>query len=135
MRALRLGIFTAVLTVPLLGVSPARAEGDFYGSWHTNQGEEMHIWREGDRARGDYNLKDGRLAGHIDGDRFEGIWTQSSSGRECYESRMGARYWGRFFLNLSEDGDHFHGRWSYCDEPAGSGGEWWGERRRHHDRD
>jgi hypothetical protein len=125
--------------MPLFGIVPAAyADMGFSGSWHmtsgnfASQGDEVRIWQDGDHLRGEYPLKDGRLAGHVDGDRFEGIWVQSSSNRECYEERMGSRYWGRFYLVLSEDAEHFQGRWSYCDDAHGSAGAWYGRRHHHH---
>jgi hypothetical protein len=38
----------------------------------------------------------------------------------------GSQHWGR--IELTFDSDNFRGRWSYCDEPVGSGGNWNGAR-------
>jgi hypothetical protein len=125
-------IFAGALTAAfLLFPSAARAEGDFTGLWRTNMGD-MHIEQDGDRARGDYEMKDGRMHGGIDGDAFSGFWAQSSAAHRCFEERMESHYWGRFTLILSDDTEHFHGRWSYCNDDPGSGGEWTGSRRHHH---
>jgi hypothetical protein len=90
----------------------------------------MRIEQSGGHARGDYEMKDGRVRGDVDGDAFSGTWSQSSAGHRCFEERMGSMYWGRFKLHLGEDGEHFHGRWSYCNDEPGTGGEWTGTRHR-----
>ena len=137
-HALRLWIVAASLTVPLFGLAPAaHADSGFSGDWRVTsgnfepQGDEVRIWQDGDRLKGEYSMKDGRLSGHDDGNQFEGIWFQSSANRACYDSRMGSRYWGRFWIRLNGNEDRFDGRWSYCDDAPGSAGEWHGERHRH----
>lgn len=131
-HALHQWIFVGALTLPLLASSSAaRAEGDFSGSWQTNNGD-MRIEQSGDHASGHYDTKDGRVQGHVDGDRFDGIWAQSHADRVCHGEKMGSPFWGRFSFRLNEDGDRFRGRWSYCDDALGSGGEWTGERHRHY---
>ena len=107
------------------------ASAQFEGFWDTNQGA-MRIAQDGDRAHGDYDLKGGRIHGDIDGDGLSGIWAQDWSNRRCYEERMGSFYWGRFRLHISDNDEYFHGRWSYCDQESGSGGEWTGHRVHHH---
>lgn len=125
-----------LLAIPAVGQDggppPPSAGGPWSGPWETNQGP-MQIDQDGDRARGDYQLSDGRLHGDVDGNEFRGTWAQSTSQRRCYEERMGTLYWGRFTLRLSDDGRYFHGRWWYCDGDPGNGGEWTGHRphRRH----
>jgi len=131
-HALHRLIFACASTAALLLFSSAaRAEGDFGGLWRTNMGD-MHIEQDGYHAHGAYELKDGQVRGEIDGDAFKGLWAQSSASHRCLEERMGTHYWGRFMLILSDDAEHFHGRWSYCNDDPGSGGEWTGTRRHHH---
>jgi hypothetical protein len=120
----------SALAAPLVAFSPAAlAQADFSGGWRTNQGA-MRLTQDGDRVTGDYELKDGRVEGHVEGDRLSGVWTQSSADHRCFEERMGSAYWGRFWLRLNRDADHFDGRWSYCDDERSSGGDWTGDRRR-----
>jgi len=121
------GVLTAGIAL-LLGITGVvMAQDNFSGTWDTNMGR-MHIDQAADHAFGEYEMKDGHVRGHIDGDTFEGIWTQSHADHRCFEERMDSEYWGRFRLHLSPDGEHFRGRWSYCDDQPGSGGEWHGER-------
>jgi hypothetical protein len=107
--------------------SAASAQEDFAGRWRTNQGA-MRLDQDGGRVRGEYELKDGRVRGEVDGDTVNGIWTQSSSNHRCLDERMDSRYWGRFWFQISRDGTQFRGRWSYCEDEPGSGGDWTGER-------
>ena len=132
-RMLRRWIVVGALTAPLLMFSTgARAQEDegFYGTWETNFGA-MHIEQDGDRARGEYEQKDGRIHGEVNGTSFSGIWSQSYSAHRCFEERMGSQYWGRVQLRMNDRGDRFFGRWSYCNDDPGSAGEWHGERRHH----
>jgi hypothetical protein len=120
------------LAAPLLAFAPAaQAQDDFSGSWRSNVADHMHMHQDGDRVTGDFSFRDGQITGHVRDGVLEGIWTQSTSDRRCDESRMGTHYWGHFFLNLSDDGEKFQGRWSYCEDDRGTGGEWHGERRHH----
>jgi hypothetical protein len=123
------------LALSALGFSSAAATADgFSGHWHltsgnfADRGTSVRIWEHGDGASGAYTLNDGRLEGHINGDQFDGIWVQSRANRRCSESRMGSAYWGRYSLHLSGDGERFHGRWSYCGDADGSGGDWSADR-------
>lgn len=100
----------------------------FSGDWHTTQFGDMHIDLNGDNARGTYSFKNGRVLGTVSGDSFNGYWMQQSSGRRCNTEQYGSVYWGRFELHLGNDGSYWKGRWSYCDDPALSGGEWNGTR-------
>jgi len=128
----RVALLGSALALASILATPAWAQADFAGPWHTNQGN-MHIEQRDNHAWGDYELKDGRVRGDVDGDLFSGIWTQSSSNRRCFDEREGSHYWGRFRLHLDEDRDHFRGRWAYCNDDFGSGGDWTGERLHHHD--
>jgi len=113
----------------LAATSAARAqEDDFSGRWDTNMGE-MRMQQAGDHIVGSYELKGGRVEGHVDGNTLRGIWTQYSADHRCLEPRMGSDYWGRFQLHLNRDGDAFYGHWSYCDNERGTGGNWTGQRR------
>jgi len=132
-RTLRRWIVVGALTAPLLVFSTgARAQEDegYSGSWKTNFGV-MHLEQDGDHVRGDYEFKDGRIRGEVNGAGFSGIWTQSTSARRCRDDRMGSEYWGRVQWRINDQGDRFFGRWSYCNEDPGSAGEWHGERRHH----
>lgn len=123
-------IHAAAGAVLLLGLAlPAAAQEGrpWEGTWESNQGR-MHLEQDVDRVRGEYDLKDGRLRGETEGDNYRGTWSQSSSRRYCREEHMDSHYWGRFTLQLSEDGRYFHGRWWYCDNDPNDGGEWTGHR-------
>jgi hypothetical protein len=127
-RRLRAWGAALALAAPLAAASTAAwAQADFSGKWRTNQGA-MRIDQDGERVTGEYELKDGQVRGHVHGDTLTGTWAQSSANHRCFEARMGTYYWGRFWMRMSPDGDSFRGRWSYCEDEPGSGGDWTGGR-------
>lgn len=118
----------AAVAGSLLAVATsASAQMDFSGLWHTNQGD-MRIDQDGASVTGQYELKDGRVRGRVDGDTLSGIWAQSSAEHRCFEERMGTLYWGQFWLRQSPDGTALQGRWSYCNDDPSTGGDWTGGR-------
>jgi hypothetical protein len=131
-HAIRGWLVAGALAAPLLAAATAaQADDEFAGDWRTNMGA-MRLDQDGDRVNGTYEMKGGRVRGHVEDNSLTGIWTQDAADHRCFEERMGSRYWGRFRLTLNDDGDSFSGRWSYCDDAFGSGGDWTGERHRHH---
>lgn len=131
-RLYRKSLFAAVLGTALFGAAGAAlAQDDFSGRWDTNMGS-MFIQQGIDHVSGRYEMKGGRIEGDVNRNTLTGIWTQDNADHRCFETRMGSHYWGRFRLHLNHDGDRFSGRWSYCDDEPGTGGNWTGER--HHRR-
>jgi len=64
---------------------------------------------------GAYTNPEGRIVvTSIAGSAMEGVWVQSTSGRECPAGRYG-RYFGRVRFTFNAEG--FTGVWGYCDEP------------------
>jgi hypothetical protein len=108
--------------------STAASAADFSGRWATKTSGEMRLEQSGDRVNGTYALNGGQIRGEVSGDRLSGTWAQSTSGRRCSRQELGTNYWGRLSVRLSGDARSWSGRWSYCDEAEGSGGEWNGER-------
>jgi hypothetical protein len=126
----RAALVASAMAFPLFA-SAAQAEENYAGAWRTNNGD-MRLDQDGDRVTGSYDLKGGRVRGHVDGESLSGIWAQDTADRRCRETRMGTHYWGHFRFDLNDEADHFDGSWSYCDESFGSGGTWSGDRRHHH---
>jgi hypothetical protein len=108
--------------------SIAASAADFSGRWATKTSGEMRLEQSGNRVNGTYTLNGGQVRGEVSGDRLTGTWAQSTSGRRCSRQELGTNYWGRLSVSLSGDARSWSGRWSYCDEAEGSGGEWSGER-------
>ena len=104
------------------------ASTTFEGRWATAEFGEARFEESNGRVRGTYAWNDGQVSGDVDGNRLNGIWAQSSSGRRCNSQQLGSAYWGRFGLQLSTDGERWSGGWSYCDEPEATGGGWNGKR-------
>jgi len=130
-NGLRTCVLTALLAVPLM--ANAAAAQDFSGRWDTNMGA-LRMDQGGDHVSGSYEMKGGRVEGHVDNNTLRGIWTQDVADHCCFEERMGTHYWGHFRFHLTEDGGRFFGHWSYCEDERGSGGDWNGTRRWHHHR-
>lgn len=113
------------------GVALAQEEGyshhrPFQGDWTSSEGD-LSVDQHEDRISGTYAKRNGRLSGHVDGHQARGIWAQDYADQSCDEARMGTHYWGRFEWRLSDDRQHFYGRYSYCDaDPSYS---WNGDRR------
>jgi len=128
MTHLRHLLFAGFFVLPLLAATSALAQEDYSGRWDTNMGA-MRMQQGGDHVSGNYEMKGGRVEGHVDGNTLRGIWTQDHADHRCFEERMGTLYWGRFQLHLSREGDEFFGHWSYCDDERGTGGNWTGQRR------
>ena len=108
--------------------STGASAADFSGRWATKTSGEMRLEQNGARVDGTYALNNGRIRGEVNGDRLTGLWVQSTSGRRCTSEQQGTYYWGRLTVSLSSDGRGWSGRWSYCDEADGSGGEWAADR-------
>lgn len=122
-------LLTGTLITHATQIFAAEAGGGFFGAWketggnYAPKGTQIRIQMDGDAATGGYDLNGGQLKGRLNNDKIEGYWTQSSANRICDESRDGTRYWGRFTFVLSSNGKKLHGLWSYCNDPAGAGGD------------
>jgi hypothetical protein len=112
----------------LTSTSTSALAADFSGRWATKTSGEMRLDQSGNHVTGTYALNGGQIRGEVSGDRLSGIWAQSNSGRRCASTQQGTNYWGRLSVRLSGDAGRWSGRWSYCDEAEGSGGEWNGDR-------
>jgi hypothetical protein len=95
------------------------------GTWNTNWGT-MEL--QGDTSvAGKYAYQEGRVEGILTGRVCGGYWAQARSGKECKESELGSKYWGRFTMTFAANGKSFGGSWGYCNGPL-SEGSWAGTR-------
>jgi hypothetical protein len=112
----------AFVLLPLSSAALANLEG----RWTTDYGP-MQLQVNAEAVAGDYGDDGGRLTGQLHDGVFRGYWTERSSDRPCPGvGPDGSHHWGR--IELRFEGDRFRGRWSYCEEPLGSGGSWNGSR-------
>ena len=125
MKAVQLSVCLSALFALAIGGAQA---ADFSGRWSTKEFGELSVRQFADTAQGTYSFKDGHVSGTVSGDTFTGVWAQAASGRRCSSLQLGSAYWGQFELHMGHDGSYWKGRWSYCDDPRLSGGEWSGER-------
>lgn len=77
--------------------------------------------------RGSYEGDNGRMAGVLTGNVFEGHWAENGSLQACATEKLGSYHWGRIRLVFTSG--RFSGQWSYCDGELG--GEWVGVRAGH----
>ena len=132
MKISLVALLGACALASVTGPSVAQPEGGyrhwrpFAGDWSTSEGD-MTVDQHEDRISGGYAKRGGRVRGEAHGDHAEGIWAQDVADQSCDEERMGTHYWGRFEWHLSEDGQRFYGRYSYCD--ADPNVPWNGARR------
>jgi hypothetical protein len=110
----------AALACGLSATAALAQDVGFDGEWPTSTFGAMHLHQDGDEVGGSYDFKGGRLHGHVAGRTLTGVWAQDTADHRCHEERMGTRYWGRFELHVSREGDALHGRWGYCDESPDS---------------
>jgi hypothetical protein len=95
--------------LPADGLREARAAADipkkspaaagWAGTWSTDF-NRLVLTQIGNRVKGTYDFKEGRLEGVVEGELLEGTWTQSNGS-------------GRFEFRLNPDGRSFKGRWGY----------------------
>lgn len=79
---------------------------------------------DGHRVTGHYSDFHGVLRGRVsDGGAYEMTWFQPQSEVRCDRERRDTFYWGRVVWEPAPDGG-LRGTWSYCNQPAGSGGAW-----------
>ncbi|MFO1015509.1 MAG: hypothetical protein U1E50_17290 [Caulobacteraceae bacterium] len=106
------------------GIGPS-ASGDFSGRWNSTEGV-MTLNQSSGRITGTYVNDNGRIEATVQGATASGFWAEDSSGQRCSTQRLGSYYWGRVTWIMRADGQHFDGRWSYCEgQPSGS---WTGDR-------
>ena len=76
-----------------------------------------------DDISGHYPNYKGQVFGKmLGGGKLEMMWIQRKSDRRCRTSVAGSAFWGRVIWNVS--GNNLIGKWSYCDDPLGSAGNW-----------
>ncbi|MGD0283064.1 MAG: hypothetical protein ABSB95_11955 [Dissulfurispiraceae bacterium] len=119
-----------ILLALLLIIGVAHAESDvsisggngdsgllLSGDWTSSEGDSMTIHQTGNDFRADYNLKNGRIIGKLNGNSVEGLWIQDSSSRRCSYAVDNSYYWGNTRLNFTSQ--NYSGNWGYCsDEPS-----------------
>ncbi|MFA6108559.1 MAG: hypothetical protein WDA75_07315 [Candidatus Latescibacterota bacterium] len=113
------------LAVVLAGTASPVAASDWTGVWHTNWGR-MLMWQDGNQVRGTYDWEDGRIEGHVEGDRLYFIWREEPT----YAGQTDA---GPGYLDMSLDGQSFSGAWGLGEQMSWStmiiAGGWDGTRR------
>ncbi len=99
--------------------------GSFDGAWNTSEGA-MTIRQSGSRFTSTYGGDNGRIEATVQGATATGYWAEDGSAQQCPTMRLGSYFWGRIVWTLSPNGQHFEGRWSYCNAEPGS--PWTGDR-------
>jgi hypothetical protein len=96
-------------------------KSNYVGDWETDHGD-MNLQLQGNLVTGTYGPNAGRIQGTLMGNVVQGTWRQNAPGRS------GAT-WGTFVMTFSQDGKSFTAQWSYTDDYAPGGGNWYGKRR------
>lgn len=107
------------------GNSGGYGGGNFDGAWNTSEGA-MTIHQTGGRFTSTYGGDNGRIEATVQGATATGYWAEDGSAQQCPTMRLGSYFWGRIIWTLSPNGQHFEGRWSYCNAEPGS--SWTGDR-------
>jgi opacity protein-like surface antigen len=127
-------IFLAAAAAACLAGSPALAQSaDPSGTWNGTFGELKLQAKERKDAQGKVVAHDvtgtyyegkASLKGELKGGVLNGYWVEPGGGQQCATARDGSRSWGRLVFTFR--GDHFDGRWQYCD--AAPDQDWKGDR-------
>lgn len=116
------GVIATLAAVGIGLAAPAHAETSLWGTEH---GPLTLDITTGDRVTGGFPQYEGRFFGILDRSTgtVRGSWVRPTTAVRCAIDVGGSFYWGRVAWRLGEDGA-MNGRWSYCDQPEGSGGQW-----------
>lgn len=75
------------------------------------------------KITGTYPNYKGRLFGRLEADQILNmVWVQPRSEKKCQSAYDGTYYWGRVVWKIS--GSSLKGKWAYCQDALGSGGQW-----------
>lgn len=111
--------------VALLGMGGSSAAWAETSTWTTDFGPLTLAVISETQVTGLYPQYQGRFVGVMDRSQpaIVGYWLQPTSEQRCDREVDGTAFWGRVVWRL-EGGGALIGRWSYCDQPAGSSGPW-----------
>ncbi len=84
------------------------------GVWATTEAGEVTFRQTGNQLAGRYVMDNGEITGNFTGKTFDGFWIEDMAGVKCGYPRNGRFYWGK--LRFDVQGNHFTGKWGYCDE-------------------
>ena len=90
------------------------------GNWSSNDGTigSLVITQSGSSVSMKYAHRNGRVIGQLQGNVFDGYWTQDMSGRFCMNRQYDSSYWGKMVLTFN--GDSYTGKWGFCNDAPGS---------------
>jgi hypothetical protein len=83
-------------------------------TWTSSEGV-MHLVMLPYSFEGTYESDNGRVVAVLAGDTMTGYWGEEASSEECETEMMGTKFWGRIAFTFDDAGQHFDGKWSYCD--------------------
>lgn len=110
-----------VLACSLFALISANAMAQ-QSSFLSTQGRVI-IKQNGNSIAGTYEEDNGRIAGSINKNIFQGVWAEDGSNHRCSVEKLNSFYWGRVIMEFNSGG--FNGKWSYCNDNPGA--EWNGK--------
>jgi hypothetical protein len=110
-------------------VSPIQLAAKIAGTWETSQGM-MTLSARRDGLTGDVIEDGGRVLGKVDETGvFTGVWVKDTGEQACSTKVDGSLHWGKFKLELSNDGQALSGVLATCDtELTPNSTKWTGTR-------
>jgi hypothetical protein len=109
--------------------SPTQFAAKIAGTWETSQGM-MTLSARRDGLTGDVIEDGGRVFGKVDETGvFAGVWVKDAGEQTCSTKVDGSSHWGKFKLELSNDGQALSGVLATCEtELTPNSTKWTGTR-------
>jgi hypothetical protein len=103
-----------LIPVVLMAIGSTVANAaDIAGRWESDR-SPVTITRESDsRYLVAFAQVEGRAAGSLDGDIFQGTWVRKQTSQRCPSEREGSPYWGGFKVTFHTP-EIFQGWWYPC---------------------